>query len=494
MNKTIKQIFNKIFALTLAVAIIFCVNVPVSASVTPTETSVYAGQAVTLKYTYSGIAGINGTFEYSNPDMFSDVKFNIEGLTLGKYSDKTNTLAYLGTEPVKCTITLTLTVSKDAKVGDSCNITFKYETTVDGNMPSVPDYQYDKSTVSVVEKLDHSTLNELIEKAENLKKSLYTEETWKTLETALKSAKKVLSAATTQKEINAAVDSLRAAIDGLENLPDYTELVKQIKIAEALNKSDYTEKTWSVLASALADAKEAQSLKKQTEIDAAAKALKNAIAGLVSIYEGKLKYDELNEQIAIAEGLKANDYATDGWNELSKALQTAKKAKSSKLQYEIDAAANDLKSAIENLVKIDYQQLSSALQAINDYISNNQFLNLWNDSQSLLDEANSALTSRNQQTVDTYAQKLQDLLTQLKEAINEAAGNDSVIVEVPVPVEPTNDYCNIKSHTVWIVLFWISFAINLALTALILMYYYAKKKKTSDDTPLVDYNITDDIE
>jgi quinol-cytochrome oxidoreductase complex cytochrome b subunit len=68
------------------------------------------------------------------------------------------------------------------------------------------------------------------------------------------------------------------------------------------------------------------------------------------------------------------------------------------------------------------------------------------------------------------------------------------VVEKPVPVEPTDDYCNINMHTVWIVLFWISFAINIALGALIAMYYLSKKKSTSDDTPLVDYDITDDIE
>ncbi|MBE6788370.1 MAG: hypothetical protein E7539_01760 [Ruminococcaceae bacterium] len=490
MRKNIK----KVLALMLTVALLLCANIPVFAAVSPSKTNAYAGQVVTLKYTYSGIAGINGTFTYSNPDVFSDIKFTIDGLTSGLYSPETKTLAFFGSKPVNCTITLKLTVSPKAKIGDSCNITLQYETTVDGSLPSDPDYKYDKVTVTVVEKLDHSALKSVISQAEGLKKSIYTAETFAKLETALKNAKTVLSNATTQKEINAAADSLRAAINALEKLPDYTALQKQIKIAEALNKADYTAKTWDVLSKALEDAKKAQSSKKQTEIDTATKNLKNAIANLVSIYEGKLKFDELNQQIAIAEGLKANDYAKDGWNDFTQALQNAKKAKSSKLQGEIDTAAAELKAAIDGLTKIDYTRLTLAIDAIEDYAENNKFLNLWDDSQSLLKEADSALTSRNQQTVDSYAQRLEELLVELKKAIADMAGVDSITIEKPVTVEPEGDYCNIKSHPVWIVLFWISFAINLSAGALAFMYFYTKRKKTTDDTPLVDYDITDDAE
>jgi tetratricopeptide (TPR) repeat protein len=494
MNKSLKQICKKFFAITLAMAIIFCVNVPAMAAVSPKSVEANAGQVVTLKYTYSGIAGINGTFKYSNPSVISNVKFNISGLNMGKYNDKTKTLAFFGTEPVKCTITLTVTVSKKAKLGDNCTINFEYETTKDGNMPSVPNYKYDKVTIKVVEKLDKTELNSLIKKAEGLKKSVYTSETWAVLETALKNAKSVLKSAKTQAELNAAVKELNKAIKGLEKLPDYTELEKQIKIAESLNKADYTKKTWSALEDALANAKKAKSFKKQSEIDAAAKALRNAIANLVSIYEGKLNFDELNKQIGIAEGLKAKDYAKKGWAEMQNALATARKMRNSKMQPEIDAAATELKDAIAALTKMDYSALSDSLDAISDFIKDNKFLNLWDDSQKLINDAKDALTSRDQKTVDSFAQKIAELLTNLKKAINDAAGLESVVVEKPVPVEPTDDYCNIKMHTVWIVLFWISFAINIALGALIAMYYLSKKKSTSDDTPLVDYDITDDIE
>ncbi|MBR3909248.1 MAG: FIVAR domain-containing protein [Clostridia bacterium] len=493
MNKTMKQFFKKLFAIVLVLTLVFCINLPASAAVSPTKKSVNPGDVVTLKYTYKGIAGINGEFIYSNPALFSNVKFNISGLSMGKYNDKTKQIAFFGTEPVNCTITLTLTVAKNAKIGDKCDITLKYETTADGDMPAVPDYKYDKSTVSVVEKLDFSDLKALVNKADGLKKSLYTPETWAPFDTALKAAKNALNKATTQKEIDSAESDLKAAMNALEKLPDYAELNKQIKLAEALNKADYTSKTWDALAKALSEAKKALASESQTEIDAATRKLKNAINGLVSIYEGKLNFTELDKQIAIADGLKAKDYAAKGWNEFEKALQNARKAKSSKLQGEIDLAAAELKNAIAALTKMDYKKLLDAINAIDEYISGNEFLNLWEDSQGLLKDANNALTSRDQVTVDTYAQKLVELLAKLKQAVDGAAGNETVAPPEPVPVEPEN-YCNVKSHPVWIILFWVSFAVNIALGALILMYCYAKRKKTTDDTPLVDYDITDDME
>lgn len=484
-----------IFALMLAVAIVFCTSIPACAAVSPAKTNAYAGQVITVKYNYSGIAGINGTFSYTNSKIFSDIKFQIDGLSLGEYNSNKNTFAFFGTKPVNCTITLKLTVSSGAKIGDKCTISLQYETAgADGNMPSVPDYKYDVTTVTVVEKIDSSTLRSLIEKAEGLKKSVYTTDTWAKLESALNNAKSVLSNATTQKEINAAAQSLRDAINSLEKLPNYTELEKQIKIAEALNKDDYTAKSWGVLSEALENAKTARNYKKQTEIDTATKNLKNAIANLVSIYEGKLKFDELNRQIAIAEGLSENDYDVKSWNVLKTALAKAKSAKSSKLQPEIDSAAAELKLAIDGLNKINYDRLSAAMQAIDDYIKNNKFLNLWNESQGLLQEAKDALTSRDQQKVDEYSQKIENLLVQLKQAVADMAGTDSVVIEKPVTVEPTDDYCNIKTHPIWIILLWISFAVNLVLAALIIMYFYTKKKKTTDDTPLVDYDISDDME
>ena len=63
--------------------------------------------------------------------------------------------------------------------------------------------------------------------------------------------------------------------------------------------------------------------------------------------------------------------------------------------------------------------------------------------------------------------------------------------EVEVEVEPSDDYCNIKIHYVWPILFFISLALNLGFIALIVVYVVRRKKNQTDDTPLVDYDIDD---
>ena len=68
-----------------------------------------------------------------------------------------------------------------------------------------------------------------------------------------------------------------------------------------------------------------------------------------------------------------------------------------------------------------------------------------------------------------------------------------VTQEVRVEVPPTDDYCNIPAHRVWPVLFFCSFALNVALVAVIAIYISRKKKNQKDDTPLVDYDIEDDL-
>lgn len=487
-----KNFLKKCFAILLTVIIVFSVNTVSFAAAASSNVNTYAGQKITVKFEFKNIMCIDGFFSYTNPNLFSDVKFRIEGITSGYYNENEKHLAYYGAAPTNCTIYLDLTVASSAQIGQSCGITLKYEASADGNFPNPPVYEYDKTTVTIIEKLDPSALKSAISKAEKLKKNSYTPETWSVLESALNNAKTVLNTATTQNSLNVATQTLNNAINGLEKLPDYSELNSQIKIAEALKRQDYTASTWSVLEGALSTAKNTLTSKVQTEIDAAAKALKSAISGLVSIYEGKLKLGELNEQIAIAESLNANDYEVEGWDALTTALANAKKAQSSKLQPEIDSAAAALKNAIAALKKVDYSRLSAAIGAINDYFNNTELFNLLNNATNLLDEANGALTSRNQQTVDDYTLRLEELLTQIKQAVDKLANGGASNGDT-VTALPDEKYCNVKSHKVWVILFWISFAINVVGGAMAFMYFRTKRTMATDDTPLVDYDITDDV-
>ena len=90
---------------------------------------------------------------------------------------------------------------------------------------------------------------------------------------------------------------------------------------------------------------------------------------------------------------------------------------------------------------------------------------------------------------------------ELDEIIYNALTSDDYLEEVTggriystcVEVPPTDDYCNISTHPVWPVLLIISLILNAGLVGLIVVYVARKRKKVTDDIPLVDYDINDDI-
>lgn len=145
--------------------------------------------------------------------------------------------------------------------------------------------------VEIISALDTSELEKAILEAEGLKEELYTEDSYKAVEEALENAKKVLDdPSTTQDDIDAAAEALRKAMDALvlKNTGsgsdvDTTELEKAIAKAEGLNKKNYTQKSYATVEKALENAKKVLANDKatQAEVDAAAKALNDAIAALV---------------------------------------------------------------------------------------------------------------------------------------------------------------------------------------------------------------------
>lgn len=128
---------------------------------------------------------------------------------------------------------------------------------------------------------------------------------------------------------------------------DLTELNNQISIAENLKEDEYTADSWKVLEEKLAEAIEARKATTQAAVDAAAQALKDAIAAL----EKKIviNYDELNKQIDIAQKVNKNDYTDDSVKVLEAKLAEAIEARKATTQAEVDAAAKALENAIKAL-------------------------------------------------------------------------------------------------------------------------------------------------
>ena len=137
--------------------------------------------------------------------------------------------------------------------------------------------------------VDQTELRKAILETQGLNEADYTADTWAALEEALAAAEAVLADPTaTQAEVDAAAAALWAAIDALELVEpvpgpvDKTELRKTIGIAEGLKKGNYTAASWKAMEKALKEAKAvlADEEATQDEVDAAAAALKAAIAAL----------------------------------------------------------------------------------------------------------------------------------------------------------------------------------------------------------------------
>ena len=140
-------------------------------------------------------------------------------------------------------------------------------------------------TAMALATVDTASLEAAVDAAKALEEKDYTAESWKAVEEALKAAEAVLADPTrTPAEVEAAAAALEAAVEALEEyVVDTTELEKAIAKAKALDKKDYSTKSYEAVKSALAVAEKvmAKEDKTQEEVDAAAKALNDAIKALV---------------------------------------------------------------------------------------------------------------------------------------------------------------------------------------------------------------------
>lgn len=208
-----------------------------------------------------------------------------------------------------------------------------------------------------------------------------------------------------------------------------------------------------------------------------------------------MQLDELNNQIAVAEGLEQAKFTADSWANMQTALEKALKARDSRDQTVIDQAAAGLKDAIAALVKMDYLVLTAAIDAAKILVTADEVGALWTELSDALNHALNLLNCGDQSKVDAAAQRLMDAVSAVQRhlAQKEEDVPEETVPQPTVPVEDV-DRCDYPSHKTWPVLFWISLALNVACGVLIVSYLIAKAKNRKDTTPLVEYNIEDDDE
>ena len=185
----------------------------------------------------------------------------------------------------------------------------------------------------------------------------------------------------------------------------------------------------------------------------------------------KVDLSKLQELIDKASNLKKDGYTADSWNKMLDALTKAQAALSSTNQDEIDAAAKALGDALNGLVKMDYSKLLDAIARAKELGKDNEVNSLWLALLDALTNGNLMLASDDQAQVDAAAKQINDLIEQLLDG---------------------SKFCNISIHKVWPILFFISLAANVVLVVVLVKKNGTKKKNQVDNTPLVDYDISDD--
>ena len=144
--------------------------------------------------------------------------------------------------------------------------TFEITVSATGYLPQ--SFTYTTKMAPAPAEVNTEALEATIAKAEELKESDYTAESWKAMQTSLTSAKAALEAKESQEAVDAASASLQSSIDALKaatpaeteeetkddkkdeaEAVDTAALEKVIATAKGLKKNDYTAATWSNSAS-----------------------------------------------------------------------------------------------------------------------------------------------------------------------------------------------------------------------------------------------------
>ena len=139
----------------------------------------------------------------------------------------------------------------------------------------------------------------------------------------------------------------------------------------------------------------------------------------------------------------------------------------------MDDALQKLTDAINALVKVDYSALDKAIEDAQALGKNNNLNSLWLTLMDALKQAETLRVSGDQAAVDALTEQINDLVKQIL-----AASGD--------------EFCNVKIHAVWPILFFISLAVNVVLVILVAKKSNRRKMSRRDSTPLVDYDISDD--
>ena len=205
---------------------------------------------------------------------------------------------------------------------------------------------------------DYTKVNEAIAKANKLNKDDY--KNFSAVDTAINAVDRNKSI-TEQSEVDKMAKSIEDAIADLKYKDaDYTKVDAAIKKANALKKDDY--KDFSGVDNAVNAVASGKNITEQSDVDAMAKAIEDAIADLQ--YKDA-NYDEVDAAITKADALNKDDYKD--FSGVKAAVKAVVRDKNITEQSEVDKMAKAIKDAIADLKykDADYTKVDAAIKKAN---------------------------------------------------------------------------------------------------------------------------------
>ncbi len=213
---------------------------------------------------------------------------------------------------------------------------------------------------------DYTEANVVKDQVKALDSSLYTDESWSRVQTAVANIKDGISIFC-QTYLDSLVQDVRDAIAKLQKNPaDYTEVNDMVKIYEGLNPDHYTAESWKVLRDAVNAVDYTLTIDKQGLVDSYARSIDSAIQNLVP---APADYTEVNKQVErYNEVLPEKDYYTDlSWRAVQASYNAIEWDKNWQQQEDVDDMATNLENALKRLKykDADLTALNAAIKAAN---------------------------------------------------------------------------------------------------------------------------------
>ena len=283
--------------------------------------------------------------------------------------------------------------------------------TVDSDQDSVT-YKYDCGknrrrtfTLKCVESADYTKVDAAIAKANALNKDEYKD--FSAVEAAVNAVVRGKNI-NEQSEVDAMAKAIEDAIAALQYKgADYTKVDEAIAKANALNKDDY--KDFSGVDSAVNAVVRGKNITEQSEVDAMAKAIEDAIAALQ--YKGA-DYTKVDEAIAKANALNKDDYKD--FSGVEAAVNAVVRGKNITEQSEVDAMAKAIEDAIAALQYkgADYTKVDEAIAKANALNKDD-----YKDFSGVDSAVNAVVRGKNiteQSEVDAMAKAIEDAIAALQ--------------------------------------------------------------------------------